>query len=176
MTRPYVRFKEKRIGNRIDYDWAYWFQCTDLIKQYLDECLGRWKVSALGNANQIPSNLEKKWFKKIDPSKSVMQWDIIVRTKWSLGHIAIVDRVIKNCVYVLEQNGSWKESWSWTWQNAIRIQPYDKGRYQVILRNDDIVKNYNSELKYVNEKLDERETLLRNTIDYKNSIYFKSNN
>ena len=175
MSRPYVRFKEKRIGNKIDYDWAYGYQCTDLIKQYLDECLWWGKVWALGNANQIPNNLIKKWFAKIDPNKSVMQWDIIVRTKWSLGHIAIVDRVIWNCVYVLEQNGSGKNSWSWTWDNAIRIKPYEKSRFQVILRNDDIVKNYNKELNYVNEKLDERETLLKDTIDYKNSIYYLNN-
>ena len=175
MSRPYVRFKEKWLGNKIDYDWAYWYQCTDLIKQYLDECLWWGKVWALGNANQIPNNLINKWFVKIDPNKSVMQWDLIVRTKWSLGHIAIVDRIIWNCVYVLEQNGSGKDSWSWTWQNAIRIKTYEKSWFQVILRNDDIVKNYNKELKYVNEKLDERETILKNTIDYKNSIYYLNN-
>lgn len=59
MQRAYNDFKQKRLGKRIDYDWAYWYQCTDLIKQYLDECLWWWKVQALGNANQIPANLEK---------------------------------------------------------------------------------------------------------------------
>lgn len=172
MNRPYTEFRDKRLWHKIDYDWSYWYQCTDLVKQYLDECLGMGKISALWNANQIPNNLVKKWFVKIDPNKSVIQWDIIVRTKGSLWHIAIVDRIIGNCVYVLEQNGSGKNSWSWEWQNAIRIQTYDKSWYQTILRNEDIIKNFNKELKYVNDKLDERERLLKTTIDYKNSLKY----
>jgi len=175
MTRPYVEFRNKRLWHKIDYDGAYGYQCTDLVKQYLDECLGRWKQKALWNANQIPASLEKQWFKKLWVN-NIMQWDLIVRTKWSLGHIAIVDRIIGNCVSVLEQNGSWKNSWSWEWQNAIRIQEYDRNWFQVILRNDDIIKNFNKELKYVNEKLDERERSLKLTIDYKNALTFKSNN
>jgi len=172
MNRPYKTFRDGRLGKKIDYDWAYWYQCTDLIKQYLDECLGMWKQTALWNANQIPANLLKKWFVKIDPTKSIMQWDIIVRTKWTYWHIAIVDRVLWKSVHVLEQNGSWKDSWSWEWQNAIRIQPYNIDRFQTILRSDDIIRNFNKELLYVNEKLDERERQLKNTIDYKNSLKY----
>jgi hypothetical protein len=37
--RPYVDFKNKWLGKRIDYDKAYGYQCVDLIKQYLDEVL-----------------------------------------------------------------------------------------------------------------------------------------
>ena len=39
MQRAYNDFKQKRLGKRIDYDKSYGYQCVDLIKQYLDECL-----------------------------------------------------------------------------------------------------------------------------------------
>lgn len=172
MSRPYVWFKEKRLWKKIDYDKAYGYQCTDLIKQYLDECLGWWIVSALWNANQIPWNLQKQWFWAIEPSKSIIQWDIIVRTKWRYWHIAIVDRVLGNKVHVLEQNWSWKDSWSGEWQNAIRIQPYDIDRFQVVLRNDDIVSNWNKERKYIEEKIWEYVDKLNITQDYLKSIKY----
>lgn len=172
MNRPYKEFKDKWLSKRIDYDKNYGYQCVDLIKQYLDECLGWWTVTALGNANQIPANLLKKWFWEINPTKSIIQWDIIVRTKWKYWHIAIVDRIIQDYVYVLEQNWSWKNSWSWEWENAIRIKEYHISRFQTVLRNEDIIRNYNKEMTYVKEKIEEREVLLRDTIDYKNSLKY----
>lgn len=172
MSRPYTEFKDKRLWKKVDYDGAFWFQCTDLVKQYIDECLGWWKVSALWNANQIPNNLEKKWFWKIEPTKSIIQWDIIVRTKWKYWHIAIVDRVLWNKVHVLEQNWSWKDSWSWEWQNAIRIHIYDISRFQIVLRNDDIVSNWNKERKYIEEKILEYVDKLNITQDYLKSIKY----
>lgn len=172
MNRPYTEFKNKRLWKKVDYDGAFWFQCTDLIKQYIDECLGWWKVSALWNANQIPNNLEKKWFWKIEPIKSIIQWDIIVRTKWTYWHIAIVDRALWNKVHVLEQNWSWKDSWSGEWQNAIRIHIYDISRFQIVLRNDDVVSNWNKERKYTEEKIWEYLEKLNITQDYLKSIKY----
>ena len=36
MHRPYVNFKNARLGKRIDYDRSYGYQCVDLIKLYLE--------------------------------------------------------------------------------------------------------------------------------------------
>jgi len=40
MPRPYVDFKNKRVGKKVDYDHGAGFQCIDLFKQYMDEVLG----------------------------------------------------------------------------------------------------------------------------------------
>ena len=174
MNRPYKEFRDKWIGNRIDYDWSYWYQCVDLIKQYLDECLWWWKIWALGNANQVPNNLIKKWFWKLDPKKTIIQWDIIVHTQWIYWHIAIVDHILNGKVYVLEQNWTGKDSWSWENWNEIRIKDYDINRFQTILRNTDIVANYNKEVSYVEDKIEERSTLLKNTTEYRESMQYFS--
>ena len=170
MNRPYKEFVEKWLGKRIDYDWAYGYQCVDLIKQYLDECLWWWKIWAIGNANQVPKNLLKKWFWELDPKKTMIQGDIIVHTQGIYWHIAIVDHILWDFVYVLEQNWSWKDSWSWEWQNAIRIHPYKIDRFQKILRNTDIVSNYNKEVEYVEDMIEERANLLKITTEYRESM------
>lgn len=171
MKRPYKEFVERRLGKRIDYDKAYWYQCVDLIKQYADECLDMWKIGAIWNAKNVPNWTFWKKFQKMYVSlDDIMQWDIIVRTQWEYWHIGIVDHVIWQKVRVLEQNWSWKNSWNGLWQNAIRIQEYKLSRYQVILRNDLIVKNFNQELSYVDEKIEERANLLRITQEYKESL------
>lgn len=177
MNRPYKEFRDKFLWCRIDYDnypeW-HWFQCVDLIKLYLDECLWWWKVGALWNANQVPKNLEKKWFCKLDPKKTMIQWDIIVHTQWIYWHIAIVDHILNGRVWVLEQNWTWKNSWSWKNWNEIRLKDYPINRFQTILRNTDIVANYNKEVAYVEEKIEERAMLLKNTTEYRESIqYYK---
>lgn len=174
MNRPYKEFRDKFIWTRIDYDKSYGYQCVDLIKLYLDVCLWWWKVGALWNANQVPKNLEKKWFWKLDPKKTMIQWDIIVHTQWIYWHIAIVDHILNDRVYVLEQNWTWKNSWSWENWNEIRLKDYPINRFQTILRNTDIVTNYNKEVAYVEDKIEERAMLLKNTTEYRESIqYYK---
>ena len=174
MNRPYKEFRDKFLWTRIDYDKSYGYQCVDLIKLYLDVCLWWWKVGALWNANQVPKNLEKKWFWKLDPKKTMIQWDIIVHTQWIYWHIAIVDHILNWRVYVLEQNWTWKNSWSWENWNEIRLKDYPINRFQTILRNTDIVRNYNKEVAYVEDKIEERAMLLKNTTEYRESIqYYK---
>ena len=121
MNRPYKVFKDKWIGKRIDYDWAYWYQCVDLIKQYADEVLWLWRIWALWNANKVQNSSTFKSFSKLWV-KDLIQWDIIIRTKWKYWHIAIVDHILNWRVYVLEQNGSWKNSWNGLGENAIRVK------------------------------------------------------
>jgi hypothetical protein len=100
MNRPYKEFRDKFLWTRIDYDKAFGYQCIDLIKLYLDICLWWWKVGALWNANQVPKNLEKKWFCKLDPKKTMIQWDIIVHTQWIYWHIAICQYIHWVCTII----------------------------------------------------------------------------
>lgn len=168
-NRPYVDFKNKWLGKRIDYDRAYWYQCVDLIKQYLDEVLWFPRVGAIGNAKNVPSTLIKKGFSKLWVS-SLMQWDIIVRTRWSYGHIAIIDHILNWRIYVLEQNGSWKNSWNGVGENAIRVKDYSISWFDVVLRNERIIKNYENELRVVEEKVKEYEGRIRVTREYGESL------
>lgn len=173
MNRPYKEFKDKWLWKRIDYDKAYWYQCVDLIKQYADECLWMWKIWAIWNAKDVPNWSFWKKFTKIVWMNDIMQWDIIVKTNSKYWHIAIVDRVVWDKIYVLEQNGSWKSSGSGTWANAIRVHAYNKSFYQIILRSTIIISNYNKELEYVEKMIKEREQLLKDTKEYKNSLIYK---
>lgn len=172
MWRPYKEFVEKWLWKCVDYDKAYAYQCVDLIKQYADECLKMWKIGVIGNAKDVPNKSFWKKFVQLKWTNNLMQWDIIIRTKWTYWHIAIVDHILWDKVYVLEQNWSWKNSWNWKWANAIRVQPYSKSFYQVVLRNEDIVRNYNLELEYVEDKIKEREQLLKDTKEYKDTLTY----
>ena len=100
-TRPYKQFKEKWLGKRIDYDKSYGYQCVDLIKQYADEVLWLGKIWSIGNANRVQYSSTFKNFSKLWVS-NLMQWDIIIRTRWKYWHIAIVDHILNWKVYVLE--------------------------------------------------------------------------
>lgn len=54
MNRPYVDWSNKWLWKRVNYDAYAGYQCVDLIKQYIDECLKMWKVWRLGNAKDLP--------------------------------------------------------------------------------------------------------------------------
>ena len=90
---------------------------------------------------------------KIKGTKNLMQGDIIIRSQGQYGHVAIVDHVLNGKVYVLEQNGSGKNSGSGLGANAIRIQPYRLDFYDTILRCKKIFDNLVLERKFVAEKL-----------------------
>ena len=173
MIRPYKTFKEKRLWKRIDYDRTYDYQCVDLIKQYADEVLWLGKIWAIWNANRVQNSSTFKSFSRLW-IKNLMQWDIIIRTRWKYGHIAIIDHIWNWRVYVLEQNWSWKNSWNGLWDNAIRVKDYPINWYDVVLRNETIVKNYNNEMSIVREKIKEHETNLKNTKEYWESIRHNS--
>lgn len=166
MNRPYKNFVGKRLGKRVDYDWAYWYQCVDLIKQYMDECLWMWRIGSIGNANGVINNKFFSNWEKIYWIKDLMQWDIIIATKGKYWHIAIVDHVADGKIYVLEQNGSWKNSGTWLGDNAIRIKAYNPSFYSVILRNKKIFENLQLERKFANEKIEWLKREIKITEDY----------
>ena len=169
--RPYLDFKTKWEGNKVDYDHCYGYQCVDLIKQYMEECLKLGKIGSLGNAKAIPNSpVVKKRDKFKITTTNLRQWDIVVRTQGTYGHVAIVDRVAGGKVYVLEQNGSGKNSGNGEGANAIRVKDYKFWFYDTALRCSATTKNFNSEKQYVLDKIKERQKLLDDTIEYYRSI------
>ena len=171
-NRPYKNFAKKRLGKRVDYDKQYDYQCTDLAKQYISEGLEFGKIGALGNAKDMPNNPFFSSREKIKGTKNLMQGDIIISSHGPYGHVAIVDHVLNWKVYVLEQNGSGKNSGSGIWANAIRIQPYNLSFYDTILRCKKIFDNLVLEREFVEEKLKKlkgvegQENEIRNTKEY----------
>ena len=170
--RPYKDFVQKRLGKRVDYDKQYDYQCTDLAKQYLFEVLRFEKIGALGNAKDMPNNSFFSSREKIKGMNNLMQGDIIIRSQGQYGHVAIVDHVLNGKVYVLEQNGSGKNSGSGIWANSIRIQPYRLDFYDTVLRCKKIFDNLVLERKFVAEKIARlekewgQEAEIRNTKEY----------
>lgn len=152
-NRPYKNFVQKRRGKRVDYDGAYWFQCADLAKLYIDEGLEFGKIGALGNAKDMPNNPFFSSWEKIKGTKNLMQGDIIIRSLGKYWHVAVVDHILNGKVYVLEQNGSGKDSGSGLGANAIRIQPYRLDFYDTVLRCKKIFDNLVLEREFVAEKL-----------------------
>ena len=152
-NRPYKNFVQKRRWKKVDYDGGYWFQCTDLAKQYIDEVLGIKKIWPLWNAKNMPNNTFFSSWEKIKGTKNLMQGDIIIRSQGQYGHVAIVDHILNWKVYVLEQNGSGKDSGSGLGANSIRIQAYRLDFYDTVLRCKKIFDNLVLERKFVAEKL-----------------------
>ena len=151
--RPYKDFVNKRLGKKVDYDKQYDYQCTDLAKQYIDEVLGRKKIWPLWNAKNMPNNPFFSGWEKIKGMNNLMQGDIIISSHGQYGHVAIVDHVLNGKVYVLEQNGSGKNSGSGIWANAIRIQAYRLDFYDTVLRCKKIFDNLVLEREFVAKKL-----------------------
>jgi len=170
--RPYKDFVQKRRWKKVDYDGAYWFQCTDLAKQYIDEGLEFGKIGALGNAKDMPNNQFFSSWEKIKGTKNLMQGDIIISSHGQYGHVAIVDHILNGKVYVLEQNWSGKDSGSGLGANAIRIQPYNLSFYDTILRCKKTFDNLVLEREFVAEKIARlekewgQENEIRNTKEY----------
>lgn len=172
MNRPHKNFVQKRLGKRVDYDGAYGFQCADLAKQYISEALEFGKIGALWNAKDMPKSPFFANWEKIKGMKNLMQGDIIIRSQGQYGHVAIVDHILNWKVYVLEQNGSGKDSGSGLGANAIRIQPYNFSFYDTILRCKKIFDNLVLEREFVAEKIARlekewgQEAEIRNTKEY----------
>lgn len=172
MNRPHKNFVQKRLKKRIDYDGAYGFQCADLAKQYISEALEFGKIGALWNAKDMPKSPFFANWEKIKGMNNLMQGDIIIRSQGQYGHVAIVDHVLNGKVYVLEQNGSGKDSGSGLGANAIRIQPYNLSFYDTILRCKKTFDNLVLERKFVAEKIARlekewgQESEIRNTKEY----------
>jgi len=124
---------ETMLWKRINYDHAYWYQCVDLFKDYMDKVY--WvKLGRSWNANQIRYNRYKPFDKRrqrIYWTADLKQWDIIISLYGRYWHIAVVNNDwIK--VNVLEQNWVW--GWNWLRWNAIRLKQYSKRFWKWVYR------------------------------------------
>ena len=171
-NRPYKNFVQKRRWKKVDYDGSYGFQCADLAKQYISEALEFGKIGALWNAKDMPKSPFFANREKIKGTKNLMQGDIIIRSQGQYGHVAVVDHILNGKVYVLEQNGSGKDSGSGLGANAIRIQAYRLDFYDTVLRCKKIFDNLVLEREFVAEKIAKlskewgQEAEIRNTREY----------
>lgn len=125
------QFKDKWLGRRIDYDSVYFFQCTDLTKQYLHECFNI-KPGAYGDAKDwflSPNAMLLSAFTKT--GGQALPGDIVVYNPTPTnphGHIGIA---INNAV-MLEQNGTGGGDGLGT--NAIRLRTINYARVLGLLR------------------------------------------
>jgi len=175
MVRPYLDWKNKLLWKRVDMDNAYWYQCVDLFKHYMSNVL--WiNVIKSWNAKEVWTNKYKvfdKDRKQIKWTTNLMQWDVIVCNKWDFWHIAIFDHYVSGRIYVTEQNGSGKNSWSWLGKNAIRVKDYVPNFWAGVRRCKKIEDNYQLEINFINAKLKTLWWDTSNTLNYKNSILYK---
>lgn len=180
--RPYKDRKDSVIGTRIDVDnFPEWgkYQCVDLFKHYCKELLGI-PYAKTGNANEIREN--KFWFfdstwTKIPGTDDLMQWDIIISTKLQYWHIAIFDhRTPNGKIFVIEQNWSGRDSWSWTGENAIREWWYFPTFWAGVRRCPKIFENRKSEMDFVRQKINSLNKEKLNTEQYANSTLYRVKN
>ena len=131
-------FIKKWEWQKVDYDGYYWYQCTDLVRQYTTEVFWQ-NYKPIWNANTL---FRKEWgepYIKIENKISTLPkpWDICV---WGLSpywHIAIVVEATLLYFDALEQNwGKWE--WEWTWSDKIRIKRYYYRDVVWFIRHTDI--------------------------------------
>ena len=131
----YNEFKNKWKWKKTDFDWQFWFQCTDLSKLFCKEVYGitlwGFNWSALNGWNTW-SPFSSRWKRVTNtPSAVPKAWDIIFFNKTATnpyGHTWVV--WIKNNINtftILEQNAG-NGKWDWKWANAIteRVKGYSK--------------------------------------------------
>lgn len=119
-------FISKYVGQKLDYDWVYNFQCTDLAKAYADYVLwvkvdSFWGSAWNGYLNEKNTFPIDKWE---TGTWSPQQGDIIFFPRTSgnpYGHVAVAH----NSSEMIEQNGG-TGGGSWQWTDAIRIVPIRK--------------------------------------------------
>ena len=117
----------KWIGKQVDYDWAYWFQCTDFARQFAKE-IGSpiwtfWGSAYSGWSTGKPFN-GTKW-KRINriPGLIPTAWDIVFfwpTQSNPYGHVAVVDGgSTTEKIKTVEQN-AWNGNGDWKGSNAIK--------------------------------------------------------
>ena len=100
-------------GKRVDFDWAYNYQCVDLIRDYAKknnypEITTRW------NAIELWNKWLGNWYTRVHNTMAWVPptWSIILYSIWTYWHIAITGRSTIVWCEILEQN--W-ETWNGLW-------------------------------------------------------------
>ena len=113
------QYKNSVLGTAIDYDWVYWHQCVDLVKDYSEKVLNIplgsfWGSALTGWQNFSNTFSVDKWDKVVnnynDPEQVPEEWDIIFFKWWEYWHTGVVLKsyVWENRIDILEQNvGNW---------------------------------------------------------------------
>lgn len=132
----YTDFKAQWLGQRIDYDHVYNYQCVDLILQYVAEDFGL-PSGVTGNAIDYWYRTSAPLFTKFDKvgGTDCQQGDIVVFNGLSgnpYGHIGICDSQDASNVTILEQNGA--GGGTGTGRDAIELRAIPKSRIAGILR------------------------------------------
>lgn|SRR3990167_3760905 len=137
----YLQFKTKWTGGKTNPDNYAYFQCVDLILQYLRDCFGVFS-GVWGNAIDYwnypaTSTPQKVLATKFTKTKTTdcKQGDIVVLyglTGNPYGHIGIADSQTASTVTILEQNGV--GGGNGLGNNAIRLRAVSKTRVAGIWR------------------------------------------
>lgn len=89
-----------------DYDGAFWGECIDLIKFYLDWCFWM-KPGRIGNANELwidKFNVLSDLFYQIEWISDLQRWDIIFLNTWiSFQHVWIYTSDMWDKVQIFDQ-------------------------------------------------------------------------
>lgn len=123
----YRKYKKKRIWQFVDFDWYYWNQCVDLIRDYCWDVYN-YNMGRLPKAKDASLATTFPWWKRIELHDWIKAkpWDIGVTGGTKYGHIFIFDKVYNNGYDILEQNGvgGWKKI---PW-NEIRVRSLKRGK------------------------------------------------
>ncbi len=115
-------FKRMWVWFRIDFDWAYQYQCVDLMREYAKA----WKypdITTHGNAIQLWNQWLWKWYTRVNnslgnkpPIGAIVFWK-----QWKYGHVAIAWRSNLLWMEILEQNWG-RGSGDGLWNDSIRVR------------------------------------------------------
>lgn len=116
---------KKHMWDRVDYDWAYNFQCVDWIKWYSN--LRSREITTRGNAFELWNKwLGKDWKKIVKTALNYpSEGDVVIwGTTWGgwYWHIAICNRFCNPLILrTTDQNAG---SWNGDWKGKNAITPF----------------------------------------------------
>lgn len=124
--QKFTRIVSKWIGKSVDYDKAYWNQCTDFARQYASDAwypIGTFSGSAY-NWWKTWSPFDKSWKRVLKTSLNYPNpWDIVFfepTPSNKYWHVAIWDKWSSaNFLCIIEQNAG-SGNWDWKGNNAIK--------------------------------------------------------
>ncbi len=118
------KWKQWMIWTSIDFDWKYWNQCVDLIRDYTTNVF--WKnYPTSWNAKDL---WNKNWWQDYTKYPNTITfipkvWDIVIWWNGKYWHIAVVTAANILSFVAIEQN-AWTGNGDGMWQNAIREHRY----------------------------------------------------
>lgn len=145
-------FIEKWEWNVVDYDWYYWYQCTDFVRQYCLEMFWETYKPHWNAWTLFDQDWGDDYIKYEVTSEFILhEWDIVIfnwPTKY--WHIAVITESEMFSFDVIEQN-AWSGNWDGVWDNKIKTGIYWYSGVIWFVRNKNYVAYNESETnKYSN--------------------------